>query len=231
MKVIKNKKIIITIYILMLILMKNLNVNALCTSKIYSDLKKTAYKTEVSYELKFDESKNHYFEVKIANMDKDVILKFNGVIYESTGDVFTVNTKLDGGKTYEFNLYGGYDSACVEEFLYTKKIKIPKYNVYSERDECIEYEEFEMCNKWYQGDIRDEEYFKEKLNAYIESLKPKEEPKKEEPKEKNIIEKIIDFYMSNLIITLPITIVVVLGIIVKIIVNLIRKRNRVKLDD
>jgi hypothetical protein len=72
--------------------MKNINVNALCTSKVYSDLKKTAYKTEVSYELKFDESKNHYFEVKIANMDKDVILKFNGVIYESTGDVFSINT-------------------------------------------------------------------------------------------------------------------------------------------
>mgnify|MGYP003571466526 CR=1 FL=1 len=219
----KNKIIrLILIAFLFIIFSTNVSAYGLCTSKKYSNLKSKAYKTEFSYELKFDENHNHYFEITVNNLDKDVILIFNGITYEAkdNGEPFTIETKLEDGLTYEFSLYGGYDTDCVEEFLYKKKLTIPKYNVYSERDECIEYEEFYMCNKWFQGEIPNDEYFKEKLNEYIESITPKKEEIKEEV-QKNFYENIINFYTEHLVITLPITIIVLVLIFYKVIISII----------
>ena len=218
--------------LLVLVIVLPISVNGLCTSKKQSNLKSIAYKTELSYELKFDSEHNYYFEVSVTNMNKDVILIYNGVVYESKGedDVIVIDNKLEGGATYEFNLYGGYDTACVEEYLYTKKLSIPKYNVYSERDECIEYEEFYLCNKWYPGTIGNDEFFESELNNYIESLNAKEEEEKEEVIEKGLFEKIIDFYIDNIIITLPLTILIVGVVIFMVVRNSIRRKNRIKLD-
>ena len=203
---------------------------AYCTSKKYSDLKAIAYKSEVNYELKFDEKHNHYFEVTLTNVDKDILVYYEGIVYEPENGVVKLDSRLAGGTTYEINLYGGFDSACVEEYLYTKKINLPYYNRYSERDECIEYEEFPLCNKWYSGRITSEDDFLEQLNNYILSLKEEEEEIKP-VKNKDIFEKIVDFYVNNLIITLPITILLLLFIVYKIIVRLIRRKNRIKLND
>ena len=143
-------------------------------------------------------------------------------------------------------MYGGYDTDCVEEFLYKKTIKIPKYNVYSEREECIEYEEFPLCNKWYSGEISGDEFFlkhesedflvdaKDKLSSTqltknIDSLKKTEPEKKEEIVEKNIFEKIIDFYVKYIVICLPITIIIVGVVVFFIVRRLIRRKNRVKI--
>ena len=225
------KRIIMIIFLFIMISPIRTNAIEFCTSRKYDKLKKTAYKTELSYELKFDSNNSHYFVIKADNVSKDVLLIFNGITYEpkKDNDSIVLETRVEGGKIYEVDLYGGYNTACQEEFLYRKKINIPKYNIYSERDECIEYEEFSLCNKWYQGVISSEEEFKSELERYIESIKPKEEEKKEEVR-KNIIEEIIEFYTDNIKITLPITIIVIIMIIYKIIVTIIRRRKRVKLD-
>ena len=136
---------------------------------------------------------------------------------------------LEGGRTYEFKFYGGYDSACVEEYLYIRKLEIPKYNYYSEKDACIEYEEFPLCGKYYSGDIPSDEYFNEQLQAYIDSLKPS--PKPEEPEEElSLFEELVKFYTEHLIFTVPITAALVLAVVVVVIRKTIRKKNRVKLD-
>ena len=126
-------------------------------------------------------------------------------------------------------MYGEYGYACVGEFLYSKKVKLPKYNKYSEYDDCIEYEEFPLCNKWYDGEIDNDDYFYQKLEEYKNSLKPAEKPANVK-EEKNLFQKIIDFYMDNIAFTLPITIILALIIIVLIIRKIIIKRKRVKID-
>lgn len=224
----KNKVLLLFVFLL-LIIPRTVNAE-LCTSKKYGDLKRKAYNAQVSWELKFDAANTAYFEVNVFNLDKDVILIFNDVDYEadSEGKVY-IPTMLEGGKTYEFKFYGGYDSACVEEYLYTRKVDIPKFNYYSQREECIEYEEFPLCGKYYKGEIPSDEYFEEELEEYINILKP--EPKPEEDEEElNLFEKIIDFYVKHLIITVPITALVVLVVVIVIIRKTIRKKNRVKLD-
>ena len=223
------KRKILLIVSILFVFTLSLKVNALCTSKRYSNLKMIAYKAEVSYELKFDENHNYYFLLTVNNVDDNILVVFEGATYEPKNGVVNIASRLPGGQTYEVKLYGGYETDCVEEYLYTKNITVPKYNRLSERDECIEYEEFYLCNKWYSGNITDDESFENELDAYIKSLNKDE--KEEKPTEtKNLFEKIIDFYKDHLIITLPITILIIGFIGYKVVVKIIRRRKRIKLD-
>lgn len=203
---------------------------ALCTSKKYSNLKMIAYKSEVSYELQFDSNHNYYYVLTVNNVDPSILVEFNGETYEPENGTVVIPAVVQGGSTYDVKLYGGYYTDCVEEYLYTKKVTLPKYNRYSERDECIEYEEFYMCNKWYGGEIQSDEVFEEELNKYKASLTEEEKEEKKE-ESKNIFEKIIDFYTNNKIITIPITVIIVGFILYKVVVSIIRRKNRVKLDE
>ena len=225
----KNKILLLIIPLFLFFL--STRVDALCTAKDVSNLKIEAFEANVVYDLKFDKNHNSYFNINIYNVSKNVMVIFNDNVYlpDSNGQI-KLETALQGGSTYEFKFYGGYDTTCVEQFIYLKRINIPKYNIYSENEQCIEYEEFPLCNKWYQGDIPNSEYFNAQLEAYIASFKKEEPPKEEVVIEKTIFEKIVDFYMDNIIICLPITIIVVLGLIAFIIRKIVRRRKRVKLE-
>lgn len=226
----KNKIIAIVLFISLFLVSEKVNAG-LCTSGAYNKLKKEAYNVKFSYEMQRDTNGQVYFTVTVMNFTENVILIQGDSVYEfkNTGDTFNLTQTFKGGETIKFSLYGGYDTDCVEEYLYSKSLKIPKYNTYSELDECFEYEEFELCNKWYQGNIPSEAYFMQKLEEYKESIKPVEEEKKVE-EEKSLFEQVINFYVDNIIFTLPLTILVI-GIIIFIIVRKeIRKKNRVKLD-
>lgn len=226
----RNYLLIVGFFILMLLFTPKVDA-VLCTSKKYTTLKSEAYRVTLTYELKFDSKHQHYFEVTAMNVGKNVMVKRNGYYIEPTkdNDTFVVAYRVDGGKEFEVNIYGGYDTACPEEFLYTKKITLPKYNKYSEREECIEYEEFNLCNKWYSGYIGSDKEFDDALAQYIKSI-TKEEPNNIPEKEQSFFEKIIDFYTSNLIITLPITIFIVLLIVFIVVRKVIRRKNRIKLN-
>lgn len=203
----------------------------ICTANKYNELKREAYKVELSWELKFDTDHNYYFEVTVANMNKNILLKFGDSVYEANNDgsQFVIDTNLEGGNIYEFKFYGGYDNPCVEEYIYTKKLSLPKYNKYNELEECIEYEEFPLCNKWYSGEIKDKDYFLEQLEIYKNSLIEPEKPKPDVD-DKDIFQKILEFYVDNIKITLPITIIVILLIIVLVVVKIIKEKKKIKIN-
>ena len=226
-----NKKVIILmITFLIVFLPSKVNASNICNTTKYDNLKKEAYQIQFNYELKFDKGHNPYFELTAYNVSPDIIIIFDGNEYvgDKNNQIKFLNA-FESGKKYEMKMYGGTDTSCAEQYIYKKTVEFPKYNSYSERDECIEYEEFPLCNKWYKGEITDDNYFEEKLEEYKKSLEKGEE-KKEVIKEKSIIDQIIDFYLNNLIITVPLTILFVLVIIVIIIRKIIRKKKRVKLE-
>ena len=208
---IKISKLLLIIALFIIAIPKVDAARVLCSTANYSDMKAKAYKTNFSYELKFTEDGSHYFKIYMTNLQEGIELHFNDVTYsyEPSKKYITLIPDFDGGKTYTFNLYASSGYPCVGELLYTKRFQIPKYNTYSTSEACIEYEEFPLCNKWYQGDIPNYNYFLEKLNEYKKSLEQQEEKIEEPKKEKNIFEKIIDFYMSNIVITGPITVLIV----------------------
>ena len=229
------KKILVTVLFVLFGLLSYDNAYAarqICSTRAYSDLRTKAYGVSFSYELKFSEDKIPYFELSYSGLKEGVELRVgeNSYTYSENGASGKISTTFQNtGATYEFSMYGEYGYACVGEFLYSKKVKLPKYNKYSEYDDCIEYEEFPLCNKWYDGEIDNDDYFYQKLEEYKNSLKPAEKPANVK-EEKNLFQKIIDFYMDNIAFTLPITIILALIIIVLIIRKIIIKRKRVKID-
>ncbi len=164
----KKKSIIFLVFLLMLSFTK-VNAADLCTSTKHSNLKKKAASIKVEWELNFDEAHKAYFTVKLTDMDDDLLLKYNETFYKPQNGEITLNNMLDGGTTYGFKIYGGYDTSCVEEYVFTKNVKIPKYNYYSETKECKENPEFKLCDKFYDGTIENDTVFQQKLNEYLKS--------------------------------------------------------------
>ena len=219
-------------YLVLLLLLVPFNVNAanICNASRHNALKAKAYKIDLSYELKFDEEHNPYFEITVMNMTDELMLKFAGTTYKaSETGMFVLDDKLEGGNTYKFNFYGGYGNVCVEQFVYSKSIKLPKYNIYSEREECIEYEDFPLCNKWYPKEIGSDNDFLEALEIYKDSLVDNK-PIDLDKDDSTFFEKVIDFYLNHIILTLPLTIIIVGGFIYLIIKKIVNKKKRVKIN-
>ncbi len=226
----KKNRLLLLLLIFLFFLPIKTKASNICTSTKFSNLKREAYKTQITYELKFDNKHNPYFEVTAYNVSNDIMIVFDGseFVPDSNNQIKFVNY-FEGGKKYEFRFYGGRNNSCVEEYVYTKKIELPNYNMYSEREECIEYEEFPLCNKWYKGEIKDENDFLDKLEEYKKTLvKEVEEVKKEETK--SLFDQIIEFYTNNLILCVTITVFIVLAIIVIIIRLIVKRRKKIKLD-
>lgn len=228
-----NKLKVCLFFVFFIIFMPLINVEAareLCTSKALNEMKTKAYKINLSYELKFDEAGSPYFSVSINNIQEGTEVRFDDVVYEYDANTTsqTIATALEGGTTYEFEIYSSYGYPCTGEILYTKKLALPKYNKYSEWEECIEYEEFPLCKKYYSGNIENDEYFYKKLNEYKNSLKQDTIPN-EKLSEKNFFESIIGLYIDNLSITLPLTIVLLGLLIIFIAKKIIDRKKRIKI--
>lgn len=223
------KKLLFAI-VLFLMFIPSVNAANICTATKYNNLKAKAFNVNLSYELKFDANHKAYFEVTVMNMTEDLILVFNNVTYEvKDNNPFLIQTRLEGGNSYNFNFYGGYNGPCVEEFIYTKTVRLPVYNVYSEREECIEYEEFPLCNKWYQKEIVSDNAFLDALELYKESLN-KKDPVDLDEDNRNIFQKIFDFYMDSLLLQI-VSVVLIIGIIYVVVKKSIDRKKRVKIDN
>lgn len=164
----KRKNIIFLVFLLMLSFTK-VNAADLCTSAKYSNLKKKAASIKSEWKLNFDEAHKAYFTLKLTNVDDDLLLKYNETVYKPKNGEITLNDMLDGGNTYALKIYGGYETSCVEEYIYTKNVKVPKYNYYSETDACKENPEFKLCDKFYDGTIENDTVFNKKLKEYLKS--------------------------------------------------------------
>ena len=229
------KKTVLIITMLVLSLMfvtgnDKTEARVICTSKALDDLKAKAFTTTLSYELHKTDDGNHYYEVIITNLNENIIAKVEGVVINGgkPGERYSLEKYYLDGHVVVVELYGGAKTACPDQKLTSKRLTLPKYNPYSEREECIEYEEFPMCNPWYKGEIRGDYYFEKELQDYKAKLNPKKEVEKIE--EKTIFEKMLDFYEEHIVITVPLTLLIVIGIPTIVIRKIINKKKRVKID-
>ncbi len=233
----KRKKIIVSSLINLLILtvffVFPFEVEAareLCTSKILSEQKSKAHNINFDYELKYDEHNSYYYEVSFSNIKEGIEFYYGGMAYKYLEEKPTqiLMPMFEGGTTLEMEVFVSYGYPCVGEKVGTKHLKLPKYNKYSELKECIEYEEFPLCGKHYEGDIPNLQYFTEKLEKYKASLN-KEEPIEVVEKNKSIFEKIIAFYINNFIITLPITVIIFGSGVYYVIRIIVNNKRRIKI--
>ena len=209
----KRKFLFLVAFLLLIISIPKVNAaRDVCTKSYYSQMKSKAYQVSFNYDLHTSENEPYYFTISITNIQPGIVVQYGNatIKYEEGKQIYELSYIFDGGTTYEFYIYADEGYPCVGEHLYTKKISIPKYNKYSERDECIEYEEFPLCNKWYQKDINSLEDFLQALELYKKSLE-KDEPEDLDKEDKSIFDKIIEFYKDHIIITGPLTVLIIGG--------------------
>ena len=199
----------------------------LCTNRKINELLSKARNIKANYELKTNEDGGKYFRIKISGLTKDLILNLNDLnySYEQYGDTFyTLDNIPSTGGNYVLKFYGGLEHACAEQFITRKNIKIPKYNLYSELDQCVEYEEFPLCAKYYEGEIKSSFDFNEQLQKWIDDNKVEYEIV-----EQSFFDKIRNYIEDNQLLVAIVSIVIIAIIIIIIILKLYKRSKRQKI--
>lgn len=183
-----------------------------------------------SVSLKYEHPGNNIFDLVFENLEdgyyieelsKEIILR-KGVLDKAVGYV--------GGDNYNFNYFGDENSMCPGVLLRVQSVPIPKYNSFSEESECEEYPNFDLCDKWYPGEIN-QSSFKSQLESYIIKqnrieLEPEIVIENEESFFDIIMDKIARFFIpKNLLIIFGT--IFLSGIIWLIIILKRKKSNRI----
>lgn len=206
------------------------NVNAACSTKELNRLKQKASNIKFNYELAdstYNEIHVYYFNVYATNFSKE----FYFLDLDNQDFRYMPNLEVEGsrklravkeGTEYKISIYTSNETSCPNTKISTKRIKIPYYNDYSQREECKGIEEFSLCQKYYGGYIESEEYFKAQVEKYKNG-------DIEEPKEKEgIFQLILAFLTNNLLIVIPCVLVLVI-VIVLVIRNIRKSKKRTKI--
>lgn len=217
-------------YILFLILLIIIPTNiyaAECTTSELNNLKISAISSQVTYNY-IDDNK---FEIIFTNLANTFYIEdINSRVKITSNDDSTnkILTDYVGGNNYTFNFYGSESSNCPHVLLRVQHLTLPKFNPYSQREECKGNEGFELCSKWYLGNIKEDE-FNERLDAYIkakenkknESNNPNNNQNDKEIKE-TLWDKVMDYLNTKYVFVL--VIIALLGIVGIILLKLFKRR-------
>ena len=203
-------------YLLFLLLILPLTVNADCSTKELTRLRKLANNvtTDVRYETKTYEEEGETFEDSQFNIiftnviedlyiyDEDYLNWFypeNGI---ATADDYA------SGKTFHFSVKS---TKCGPQKLADIYVTVPFFNNYYNKDVCKGYSKLSVCQKWVK-------YYKseEEIQTYIEKYNEEYSNQEEESKNvKGIFDYLIIYFKEYYYIIIPIGIVVLLiGIII-----------------
>lgn len=205
-----------------------------CTTQEKNTLIQLAYNVKFDYELLPDEGNiDQSFSLTISNLSEEIEVRYGFSVYSydknsETPGIVKMSEYFAGGQTHKILIYASSTSACKDQVLTTKTITIPKYNSYSEREECTGIEDFKLCQRWYAGTFTEEE-FQQQTKAYKASLTNKSEEKPQEEEKSSILDKFVDLYKENLLISIALSILLVL-IVILIIRKIVKKRKRIKID-
>ena len=232
-----NKKVMIRylfVFTVILFIFTCTKVNAECSNIEKNNLLQLSHNVKFTYEINEDEKvKNKKkFNVIISNLLDGIYLFYEPYVYEYIKDSITpgvekMDDTFNDNNTYEVKVYGNTKN-CKDVYLETKTIDIPKYNIYSEKEECKGIENFKLCNMWYEGEIQSDSYFRKEVTKYKSSLEKNEETTKTTAKD-NLLSKIKKIYEKNIFISLFITLFLVASIVVFIIISVIKRKKRVKI--
>lgn len=203
-----------------------------CSTKELNTLKQLAHNIKITYDLyddTYNENHIYYFNIFATNFSKEFYL------IDSDGQDFRYmsNLEKDGirklravkeGSNYVLTVYTSNETKCPNTKIVTKKVELPYYNDYSQREECEGIEDFSLCQRYYSGYIESEKYFLDQVNKY----KNGELEEKPNDENKGIISQLINFASNHLLIVIAIAIVLV-AIIVFVIIKIIKSRKRTKI--
>jgi len=176
----------------------------------------------------------YYYDLTILNINEKMYFEVENFNHyydeEKDGEIFLEKAVVNGGRRIGIKVYGSNKSKCNGYQLHTVYVQIPYYNKYSEREECKDYQTYNICKINSNTNGIDEE----KFLSLLDEIKAKEAEKKNEkpiPKEeKKVIEKIIEWYVENKVISIPATILIIFTVVTLIIIVIKKNKNKIKID-
>lgn len=112
-------------------------------------------------EILYTHIENNRFKINIYNVPKELYILSPTYerLYPDDSNSITIDNYI-GGKSYTFNIFSTENNDCINSMNYTKTIYVKKYNLYADKDICMDskYKDFKYCNKWYQGSITDDKF-------------------------------------------------------------------------
>jgi len=221
------------IFFLVVLIMSFSSVYASCTNEEINNLKQEVNNVKITYKHLKDyeidgETTNNHFEVTIKNLPGDIYIslldgniKYTN-IEEEIKDIYTSGT-------WNFEFYSNKCNIKINEI----KVKLPKYNPYSEEPLCegIDGNDFPLCGKYYDYNVNYDS-FETQVKHYRATHKIEETKQDDNIKNKinieEIINKIIDFIKTNYLYLIVVLVVVILITIIIIIVKKRKKRGVLK---
>ena len=200
-------------------------------TKLINKISKVKLSYEFIDEPSEEDKQNGYdihFKIKVANMPESVYIKMGAYTYslKKNGASFHLKQGFNPmGGQIKLEFYGDDTTPCYGQYVSSKSITLPKFNVYSLSEECLEYEEFSMCNKFYKGDIGTKENFLKELEKYKKSITDK----KQQRENINIIDRIMSFIEDHQVLTAIVAFILVALILYIIIRKIIGRIKRTKI--
>jgi len=228
------------ILIVVLMLFFSIRVDAAtCDSKTKNNLKKEALQVSISINLNKPTSENgadnsiYSYDLSILNASKNLSYKVGDwfYYYEESKDntILLKNAYMMGGYKGIVKIYGSATSGCEGIVLRTISLYIPYYNKYSEREECNDYKEYNICKSNYNAENISEEDFLKRLEKIKQNLNSQQNEKPDEQKE-NFFNHFLDIINQNKTIIIIFSIILVLLIAAIIIIRLKKNKNKIKID-
>ncbi len=136
-----------------------------CPLETLDRLRAYAISTEIRYSYLKDNDLDNKFSVSINNLNDNfiVLVKDNSILFkydirQPIPSTITID-QFQGGNEYIFEYYVVTENACKYELLITRRLYLPKFNIYSKSDLCNGIEEYKLCDMWYSGpDISEEDF-------------------------------------------------------------------------
>lgn len=166
-----------------------------------------------------------YFKVSFLNLTENLEISYTidgatgkkNITYDlSNNGIFSFNKRnLKNPTKITYKVLGSSKSSCPYQVFHQGVFVLPAYNYHHSNVKCKEYPEFELCKKYLNTIVSDEE-FEKKFKSYIERKELKEEEQKE--KSNNIFSNIFTFIKEHIIIILFVVTLVgglVIGFIVR----------------
>lgn len=234
----KKKRICLLLIILSIFLFKiDVNAAGTCTKDEKQILQIEANNVLVDYELSRPENsdyisaKSYFYTVKIENLTENLYLKIGANTYDKTkanvnGSLILKDIFVGGGINAKVIIYSK-TANCSNILLRTVTLKLPYYNTYSEREECIGLSSYGICTKNSNTEDIDEETFLEKIDEAKKMEAEKNKPKEPVEEENNMLEDIFEYLKENyktIIIASVIIVILIVGI-----TKLIKKKNKNKI--
>lgn len=206
--------------LLLLICLFTLNVKAdTCSTSDLNHLKELAKNVSFKYEYEIIngnegdldyEEQQIFYKITAINLQDDLLVKVKSdeeLIFKKDNPTLT---NFLNGENVTIQIYAYTTNNCSGTLLLTKKVELPFYNIYSQKEECLTYKDFKFCQEFGRFNIDDDKFYQEL----------------EEYKNQNSILPNDIKNNSKLIIILIIVVLLVITVLIVIINKIVKKRKK-----